>query len=426
MFKYSYNKFLILFLLSTLLNLNAQNRIDVKKLKSNFVISENKEKYYSNLVKNVNTTFSETAISNSELWVKALRDAQSIFLKNNLVESGIQKSLTQTIDINLKLQRVTLEVAYSLYQNNFSKEVLNIFEKTQDPISFAISALYLQTSDISNSQIFDFDEILKQKFPNYDQNSILINLKNELTNNNSENISEAQLKDLLNHNFQNGKTIVYSIHRKNRIYPGIAIIKKTDGNFLKNDDGTIFNIQQLALSYSNLPGYIPNGNTPQGVYSIVGWYISPTETIGPTPNLLVRSPFEVSTEIFYHGKQKKNSWNFFEYIELLPESLQNYHPLFETYNAGKSGRKLIIAHGSTDETKYYKDQPYYPLTPTRGCLSSKEIWSESTGYCIESDQAKLINAYKSVGNKNGFLVVFELDNQNKPVTIEEISKLLDR
>lgn len=231
MFKYSYNKFLILFLLSTLLNLNAQNRIDVKKLKSNFVISENKEKYYSNLVKNVNTTFSETAISNSELWVKALRDAQSIFLKNNLVESGIQKSLTQTIDINLKLQRVTLEVAYSLYQNNFSKEVLNIFEKTQDPISFAISALYLQTSDISNSQIFDFDEILKQKFPNYDQNSILINLKNELTNNNSENISEAQLKDLLNHNFQNGKTIVYSIHRKNRIYPGIAIIKKTDGNF---------------------------------------------------------------------------------------------------------------------------------------------------------------------------------------------------
>ena len=209
MFKYSYNKFLILFLLSTLLNLNAQNRIDVKKLKSNFVISENKEKYYSNLVKNVNTTFSETAISNSELWVKALRDAQSIFLKNNLVESGIQKSLTQTIDINLKLQRVTLEVAYSLYQNNFSKEVLNIFEKTQDPISFAISALYLQTSDISNSQIFDFDEILKQKFPNYDQNSILINLKNELTNNNSENISEAQLKDLLNHNFQNGKTIVY-------------------------------------------------------------------------------------------------------------------------------------------------------------------------------------------------------------------------
>ncbi|MCB0732515.1 MAG: hypothetical protein KDC88_15940, partial [Ignavibacteriae bacterium] len=206
MFKYSYNKFLILFLLSTLLNLNAQNRIDVKKLKSNFVISENKEKYYSNLVKNVNTTFSETAISNSELWVKALRDAQSIFLKNNLVESGIQKSLTQTIDINLKLQRVTLEVAYSLYQNNFSKEVLNIFEKTQDPISFAISALYLQTSDISNSQIFDFDEILKQKFPNYDQNSILINLKNELTNNNSENISEAQLKDLLNHNLKKKKT----------------------------------------------------------------------------------------------------------------------------------------------------------------------------------------------------------------------------
>ncbi len=47
-------------------------------------------------------------------------------------------------------------------------------------------------------------------------------------------------------------------------------------------------------------------------------------------------------------------------------------------------------HGSTDEIKYFEEQPFYPLTPTRGCLSSKEIWSEKTGKSVDSDQLKLI------------------------------------
>ncbi len=169
---------------------------------------------------------------------------------------------------------------------------------------------------------------------------------------------------------------------------------------------------------------MPNGNTPQGIYSIVGVYISPTETIGPTPNILVRSPFEVRTEIFYHNKNSVSNWNQIDYENLLPDTWKNYEPIYQSYKAGKIGRKLIIMHGSTDETKFFKEFPYYPLTPTKGCLSSKEIWSELNGKCIESDQVQLINAFRSAKQKKGFLVVIELDDQNKPISLNEIEKYI--
>ena len=57
----------------------------------------------------------------------------------------------------------------------------------------------------------------------------------------------------------------------------------------------------------------------------------------------------------------------------------------------------------------------YPLTPTRGCLSSKEIWDSKTGKLVESDQLKLVNAIKRVDRWKGFLVVIELDNKEIPV-----------
>jgi len=45
---------LLFFIFSTI---NAQNQTELENLKSNFVKSENKEKYYTNLVKNIETTF---------------------------------------------------------------------------------------------------------------------------------------------------------------------------------------------------------------------------------------------------------------------------------------------------------------------------------------------------------------------------------
>ena len=169
------------------------------------------------------------------------------------------------------------------------------------PISYSISAHYLLHNEETLDVKLEYLEDIRKKFPNYKENEILKSLYNDLENKlSSAKQQYPKIEDILNHDFQSGKTIIYTIHRKNRKIPGITLVKKPDGEFLRNSDNSLFHIPQLALSYSDLPGYIPNGNTPQGIYSVIGWYISNTETIGPTPAVLVRSPFEVSPRTFYH------------------------------------------------------------------------------------------------------------------------------
>jgi len=399
----------------------AQKEIKISNLKSNFVLKENKDRYYKNLIEKIESTFKSNIKINLFEWSQALKDAESILLKDDFVKIAVGKSLSLPIDKHIKLQRTVLGTAYALFKVEFQKQINNLFLKTKDKLSYAISVNYLTRSNYEKRNRIFYLNDLKSRFKDYQQNSLLNNLLYDLNNPANQKFNQQpNIKDLLTHKFQKGKTIVYSFHRRNRLYPGITVIKKPDGSFVKNSDSSIFNIPQLAVSYSNLPGYISNGNTPEGIYSIIGWYISPTETIGPTPNLLVRSPFEVSPEIFFHKRNEYNKWNINDYSNLLPDSWKNYFPIYQSFYAGKSGRKLIIIHGSTDELNYFRDQLYFPLTPTRGCLSSSEIWSEENGECLESDQAKLIIAFKSTRQKKGFLVVVELDNKEKPISINEI------
>ncbi|MBK7107240.1 MAG: hypothetical protein IPH62_18350 [Ignavibacteriae bacterium] len=396
-----------------------QKILKVENFKSEFAKKVNKKNYYGNLEREIDKTLSNVNEINSKNWISAFSNAQSIFYKSQIVKTALNKVLKFPIDKNIKLQKSALETAFTLYLNVFSNEIQKIANYTNDNVSFAISVNYLLANEKTN--IEKYLSLLKSKFPNYLSIPVLNNLKYDLelkSGKISENI--PSIKNLLDHPFQKGKTIIYSIQRKNRKFTGITIIKKPDGSFVKNKDGSVFNIPQLALSYSNLPEYIPNGNTPQGVYSIIGTYISPNKTIGPTPNILARSPFEVSPNIFFHSSDKNIKWDYEDYKNLLPTSWQNYVPIFKSFYAGKSGRKLIIIHGSTDELNYYKNDPYFPLTPTQGCLSSKEIWDEQNGKCLESDQIKLINAFNSTHQKKGFLIVFEIDNKEKPVSIEEI------
>lgn len=418
----------IKFLLIILILLNeftlAQNYIKTSKLKSDFVIKINKEKFYKNLERDIYKTFSQKLIENIDNWISALKNAESLLLKNNKIENALKKSLTLPVDKYIKLQKTALEYSYALYPNQFESLIADVFFNTKDKISFAIAVKYLLRINYKRKPNDFYLTALNTRFK-IKNNSLLLSLKYDL--NHPDNLKfkdQPDLIDLLNHPIQNGKTIVYSFQKKDRKYPGITIIKKPDGTFVKNKDGSIFHIPQLALSFSNLPGYLPNGNTPEGIYSIIGWYISPTKTIGPSPNLLVRSPFEVAPKIFFHNQNQHTRWNIEDYKNLLPDSWKDYFPIYNSFYAGKTGRKLIIVHGSTDEIKYFESQPYYPLTPTRGCLSSKEIWDEETGKCLQSDQVNLINAYKSTLQKRGFLIVIEIDDKQYPRFFDDFDNFL--
>jgi hypothetical protein len=98
--------------------------------------------------------------------------------------------------------------------------------------------------------------------------------------------------------------------------------------------------------------------------------------------------------------------------------------MLESFYAGKAGRTEIIAHGTTIDPGYFKGMPFYPLTPTQGCLSTKEIWSETTGRILESDQQKLSNAISKAGGPSGYAIVINLDDREEPVSINDIIPFL--
>jgi len=100
--------------------------------------------------------------------------------------------------------------------------------------------------------------------------------------------------------------------------------------------------------------------------------------------------------------------------------------MMEAWGAGKIGRTAVIAHGTALDPEYFKGKPFYPLTPSQGCLCAKELWNVTTGKLLMSEQFNLVSAFLSgVGNK-GYLYVINLDNQQKAVSRLEVEALVKK
>jgi hypothetical protein len=112
------------------------------------------------------------------------------------------------------------------------------------------------------------------------------------------------------------------------------------------------------------------------------------------------------------------------YVQLLPPGWRQYAPMMEAWAAGRIGRTEIIAHGTTIDPEYFKDKPFYPLTPTMGCLCAKELWNPTSGHLLVSEQNNLVNAFLSTRGRQGFLVVINIDDQRKPVSRGEVEALV--
>ena len=401
----------------------SQNMIDRSILYSDYALAENRKEYITELNKKIKNVFSKELNSNSESeWRSLFREVGLIYYKNEDVFQAVQKAVSYSPSSSIIFNRSLVETILILYPNDFQEFINKIQGTTDDPTLFAYTIHYkLQQNDSLNvREIFSAE--LKKRFPNWENFSQLKFLNYYLINSETKT---PNLEELFSHPFIKGKTIIYSLQRKSRSFTGLTIIKKPDGTFVKGENDSIFYVKQLALSVSGLPGYLSQGNTPQGIFSIVGFYVSPTPSIGPTASVITRIPYEVSTELFYHGLIKNAKWKMKDYKNLLPKSWNDYFPIYESFYAGKIGRRKIVMHGSVDDLSFYKDEPYYPLTPSKGCLTTKEIWSEVTGKNIESDQTKLMNAFFSTGELEGFLVVIDIDDEESDVAIEEILPLLN-
>lgn len=356
-----------------------------------------------------------------ENWEGAMNAMEVVAYQDGSTWQKMQEAMSNLAFHSLTFQRYALEAAYAVYPGSFIEEARALIRSTTDPRIFAMCAVYLMKSSQSDGD--DILSMMRDTFADSaETHPILSRLKYEITGKiQDKETIHSVLKKLFSKEFLPGEIVMYSIQRNNRDYPGLVIVRRPNGEFVKIDN-VLFHVAQLARGIANLPYFLTKGNTPQGIYRMFGFGVSQSQFIGPTANIQMGMPVELSKNKFFGDSKKNNApWSIADYAALLPPSLRSYEPLYETFYAGAAGRNEIIAHGTTINPDYYKGSPYYPLTPTEGCLCTKELWD---GKLIESDQQKLVNALLSAGGAKGFVVVIETDDRQAPVTIEDIRPFL--
>jgi hypothetical protein len=368
-------------------------------------------------------TFSTPLDSNTEYKYETACEAISQFqFVSPEVEQGFTNLFVRYDSLEYETKKSFLEAVFAVHPKKYVTDIQKILDKETNPKLFAICAVYLFRCDASVNSSNNLKISLVERFPGYDTINILPELINYLSYHDQQvRHATPDIVQLFKYQKTTGQKIIYSFQRWNRDYPGVAIVQNANGRFVKDASGRLLIFQQLARSGSDLPYFITNGSTPQGIYSIQGTEISHNNFIGPTPNIQLIIPFEDKWEKYFH----KEEWiatndSLQMYLQQLPAGWRNYLPMREAWNAGKIGRTAIIAHGTTIDPEYFKDKPYYPLTPTEGCLCAKELWNVTTGHLLMSEQFNLVSAFQSTTGNKGLLYVINIDNQQDPVTREQI------
>ncbi|CAN5766627.1 hypothetical protein BH11BAC4_BH11BAC4_07870 [soil metagenome] len=390
------------------------------------VLRANRKKLYSNIVRYTINTNLKGALADSteEDWQDAFRAMELIHYRSPWIDNRIRIGINDLQNRSIDFQRAMLELIYCMYPTQYSKQVDSLLEQTSSTKIFAMCAEYLLIADTSDAGRRSLNEKAFRKQQSATDDPFLKQLEYQLQPNDDKKTPGAIYK-FLEKKYLAGNILLISFQRKDRNYPGLAMVRDGNGNFIKDYDGKYFAVPQLARSMTNLPGYLTNGNTPEGIFRMEGFDNSASSFIGPTANIQLTMPFELRPSHFYRNENLSDSdWSLNMYKHLLPENFRNYMPMLQTYYAGKAGRVEIIAHGTTIDPEYYEGKPYYPLTPTQGCLCTKEIWSETTGTLLESDQQKLSGAITKAGGPHGYAIVININDKEEPVTINDILPFL--
>lgn len=397
-------------------------------------LKASRDKIYDNIINNTITKNLLLPLTDSteENWEDAFYAMELTGYHTQAIDNTIKAAAFTTIEKRSNsYQRQLMEMVYTIYPNSFREEVFELCGKTISAKVFAMAAEYLARLDKGNTAVVY--AIGLTRFPllkfidsaNIKKTETYEKILRQRSEKEKSFKVNQLLKDIMAKNYLPGNTIVYSLQRKNRDWPGIVIIRDSSGNFVKDADGKIFSVPQLARSMSSLPWYLTNGNTPQGIFRMNGFEVSKLAAIGPTQNIQLMMPYETSPQFFLKDTTVTDTlWTDNLYEKLLPLKWKSNNNLWQTYYASKVGRTEIIAHGTTVNPEYYIGKPYYPHTPTEGCLCTKELWSSMNGKRTESNQQKLVEAVKKSGKSDGYLIVLEIDDQQKPVSLDDILSLL--
>lgn len=419
--------FVFLVLISVLGELSAHAQMKREDIYTDYVFYNKRQRLEKELRENtIGKTFSQAITEDNEHRFESACWAITQFqFRDEVVEKGFRKMFLSYDSLQYDTKRALLEAVYAVYPSEFASAIQKIIQKETQPKLFAMCAVYLFRNENSIDNANSLKIKMVEQFPAYDSNDLLSELEKYLTYQESfRKKTTPPIQDIFKYQQQKGRKTIYSFQRWNRDYPGMAIVQNADGSFVTRSDSHIMIFEQLARSGSSLPYFLTNGNSPQGIYSIQGTAVANNNFIGPTPNIQLLMPFEDSLKKYFHNDWDSSIEPMTAYHQLLPASWRNYSPATESFFAGKIGRTEIIAHGTTIDPEYFKDKPYYPISPTLGCLCAKEIWNVTSGRLLVSEQFNLYSAFMSSPGNKGYLFVINIDDQQKAVSREEVEALV--
>ena len=410
---------IVCFLICLLTTELVYSQFSKDSIYSHFVLKKRRTDLIQNLyVKTIDVVFNQpfdTALEHQ--YEEACWAISQLLINKPIVQKGFTSLLKNYTLLQPSTKRSLLEAIYANYPFQFVQPIEQLSQKETIPKLFAMQIVYLQRAAILHAKKSKYISILQQRTNDWKNEEMIIQLKQYIQTKETKTIQPLPaVKDWFIQQKNKGIKTVYSFQRWNRNYAGLAIIQLENGQFARDKQGNLLVFEQLARSASDLPFFITNGSTPQGIFSIQGIDVSTNLFIGPTPNLQLLMPFE-NDSLFY-----KNNLSTTDYKQILPTSWQNHVPIYESFFAGKIGRTEIIAHGTTIDAELFKEKSFYPFTPTLGCLCAKEIWNNATGKLEISHQLNLVNAFLQTEEKTGMLVVININNIPKPVTKLDIEK----
>jgi hypothetical protein len=396
-----------------LLSVAAQAQYDPASISSEFTTQKQRDGLRKMLhVRTIGNTYPQPVNRETEYQFQSACWAISQFqVYNDTVRSIFSRLLAAYGDtLAIETRRSFLEAMYAVNRRDLSVDMKRIAGTETDPRLFAMIQLWLVRAEPSRAA--ELRARALRFATDHPDSPVALALADHL---NGRETGLPQVGDLFRYQRTHGQKLIYSFQHRNRDLPGLAVVQLEDGRFARDDKGKLIMVPQLARSASNLPYFLTNGNTPQGIYSILGIGVSRNNFIGPTPNLQLIMPNESYWASFFH--EPMDTTDIAEaYKSLLPASWENHGGMQESFIAGKAGRTEIIAHGTTIDPAYFAGKKYYPVSPTLGCLCAREIWDPATGKLKESDQLKLVNAFlQTPGTKGYFMVIDAL-----PANVEQL------
>lgn len=235
--------------------------------------------------------------------------------------------------------------------------------------------------------------------------------------------TKSELQDLVfrtpvSANYKNGvyqnKPQLFMFCRHNRRYHCLMIMKDSDGNIVRKDDGEIWSQHKLGLARRSVPYNERNGYTPSGVYTIdsVMPYADQQKTYGEFRRLIIN---------FIEPSENESALK-----EFIPPSAHDKVWWNESVVARDVGRNLLRIHG-TGRKNWNPFSRHYPFVKTAGCIMSLEGEYGDTDFI---DQRLLLDEvmvasqlepqYENESEIKGLLYLIEVSDEHEHIYLPEI------